>query len=178
MRVHLAGEALGIGQIGNGIAHGAPGEQIAAVVRVDQRADLFLDAGRLGRALARRHLMPLPILAGTPLRQQQRIAAMRFGRRLPDLALVRTDADKENPQALLRDAIVRRVHQLERDVVFAGGARLLLPFAQARQMIAPCLKWSPPAEFNHRSQQFKMRARPFHKDKSEVIVSTRTSLHY
>ena len=64
---------------------------------------------------------------------------MRLVGRLPQRLLVRAEADKETPHALLRDAVVRRVHQLERHPVLSRGAGLQLPFPQPRQMIAPLL---------------------------------------
>ena len=79
------------------------------------------------------------LTARRPLGQQQRVAAVRFRRRRPQRVLVRAETDEEHSHALLRHAVVGRVHQLERDAVLAGGARLVLPFAQAGQVVAPLL---------------------------------------
>ena len=139
MRLHLVWAALRIGQIANGVTHGFPRQQVGAVVGVDERADLLVDALGPGRPEARGRPAPLPIFPGRLLRQQQRIGTVRLGGRRPQLVLVRAEADKEHAHALLRYAVVGRVHQLERDPVLADGARLVLPLAQAGQVVAPLL---------------------------------------
>ena len=98
-----------------------------------------LDVLGLGRPVTRRDLVPLPIFPGPPLRQQQRVGAVRLGGRRPQLFLVRAEADKAHAHALLRHAVVGRVRQLERDPVLADGARPVPPLAQAAQVVAPLL---------------------------------------
>ena len=99
------------------------------------------------RPVPRGDLVALPVFVRRPLAQQQRVDAVCFRRRLPQRVLVRAEADEEHAHALLRHAVVGRVHQLERAAVLACGARFVLPFAQASQLVAPLLlRLGPPAK--------------------------------
>ena len=65
--------------------------------------------------------------------------AVRLGGWGPQLVLLRAEADKEHAHVLLRHPLVCRVHQLEGRQVLAHGARVVLPLAQAGQVVAPLL---------------------------------------
>ena len=130
----LFGREFRVGQVADGVAHGAPRQ------RWRRLAEPFAKGRHARRraALARGDAVAVPIVAPWPLREGQRLDRMGRRGKLPLDAEIGAEADEKHPLALLRHAIIRRVENLRRQHVVFGRVTGVPPL-QAGEVIAPVL---------------------------------------